>query len=58
MKPHKPKQPKKATCKNCGQEFYMKRDWQKFCTTNCRVNYHNNELLRKAKAYEKLEQSD
>ena len=28
-------------CKECGTEFEANRSWQKFCSTQCRMDYHN-----------------
>lgn len=32
----KKKEKKKATCKQCGEDFIQRRDWQVFCGKACR----------------------
>ena len=38
---------KKVICPQCGKEFETRRDWQHFCTDECRTEHHN-ELTRRA----------
>ena len=33
---------KKVICPQCGKEFETRRDWQHFCTDECRTEHHNN----------------
>ena len=36
------KQLSETSCVNCGRTFTPKRAWQKFCSTDCRREAHNN----------------
>lgn len=30
----------KGTCQHCGKEFEKRTSWQKFCSENCRLEFH------------------
>lgn len=38
---------KKAKCKYCGEEFYKKVAYQKFCREQCCSDWHKENILRK-----------
>ena len=38
-------------CKYCGEIYYPKRKWQKFCTDTCRMNYHRERYFEMVRKY-------
>ena len=38
----------KKTCENCGQGYMPKVDWQRFCSKNCKNDYHGFSPKKKA----------
>lgn len=42
------------SCPQCGARFQKSRSWQKFCSSICRTNFHNEQkeqAMRVARAY-------
>jgi hypothetical protein len=33
----------KAICEQCGKEFWKAKDWQRFCQSKCRDDWHNHQ---------------
>lgn len=38
-------------CKQCGNEFVPTRDWQEFCSTDCRKSFHRDQYKEAMSSY-------
>lgn len=44
-------------CPNCDQSFLKKRDWQVFCSTDCRMKSHQLEREAAVREYRMMKRS-